>query len=535
KFTDFPFHQDLVQYFLMVNAHEQTAAEAKQYASTLEEKNRSLNYRDRLFNSLMENLPSGGAILLRQDGRVLIANGKDLPCKKYDKFSEKGVPLEELFGPRASEIQSYMEGEIGLDGRFDYETERSVYRCAMSYLPHPESHRSRWLVIFQNVTEDLRLQAQAERLQRLDSVGHLAGGIAHDFNNYLASILGNISVAKDNPELRAEELEDAEAACFASRQLTRQLLTFSKGGDPVRTVGKIEPVVEDAVKFSLSGSDITWEIESDPDLWQSNFDSGQISQILNNLCVNASQAMAGHGHLSIALHNVEVEETTILEDGHYVRIDVKDNGPGILPDVLAKIWDPYFTTKKEGSGLGLATCHSIAENHGGTITVESELSKGATFSLWLPAEECEVRQRRRSRSIDRNSLPSYRILILDDQAPIRIVASRILEKLNQQVVAVDDGVDAVGQYQNALAEGQPFDIVALDMTIPGGMGGMETLARIKQIDPDVYAVVCYGYTNENNLDQYQEAGFSSSLAKPFTAKEVEGMVKDYYDSTCLVS
>ncbi len=526
KFSDFPKTSDIAEYFLIINAHEQTAADVRRYVEKLEEKNSSLNYRDRLFSSLIANLPSGGAVLLRQDSSVIVADGMDLPCEGRCGFSEEGVPLESIFGDRVGEIRAILDGKVPIDEAITYDYKDSVYRCAVSYLPHPNNHRARWLLIFQNITEDLYHRSQAERLQRLDSVGHLAGGIAHDFNNYLASILGNISVGLDNPEMCEEALKDAETACEAARQLTRQLLTFSKGGDPVTRVEEVEPVVMDAVKFSLSGSDIAWEVKAPSELWRADFDKGQISQIINNLCVNARQALGGHGRIDVDVTNVEVDNDKYLDDGRYVRIDIRDDGPGISSEVLKKIWDPYFTTKAEGSGLGLATCHSIAERHHGRMAVESTLGVGTTFSIWLPATKDQAHHDVPLEVIS-EKVASNRILIMDDQAPIRIVASRILSKLDQRVVQVEDGVEAIGQVETAVADGDPFDIVILDLTIPGGMGGEEAVATIKEIDPNVHAVVCSGYTDQNSLCRFQEAGFTAILSKPFTTGEIEGMLAEF--------
>lgn len=527
RFMDFPKVFDVAEYFLMINAHEQTAAEARRYADELEKKNLSLGHRDRLLNSLLANLPEGGAVLLRGGETVLVANGSDLPSENSQIFSEKGVPLENVFGSRSTEIREIIQQARQSHGGGRYDHGDCIYRYAISDLPHEDSEDSYSILIFQNITEDLKLLNQAERLQRLDSVGHLAGGIAHDFNNYLASILGNISAASESPDLISEALKDAESACVAARRLTRQLLTFSKGGAPVMRVEPVEQMIYDSVKFSLSGSDIVWRVNPEPDLWAANYDEGQISQIINNLCVNASQALRGVGAIDVNITNQSIDNDTFLDPGPYVKIDIRDDGPGIAPEVLERIWDPYFTTKSEGSGLGLATCHSIAERHGGRMAVKSTVGEGTLFSLWLPAVFQVDTHRSAPTDTVAKEVSENRILLMDDQAPIRIVADRLLRNMKQRIVAVEDGIQAIGHYQDAMAEDDPFDLVILDLTIPGGLGGVATLERIMQINPEVYAVVCSGYVDDDGLSRYRDDGFTTLLSKPFTAEDIKAMLQEH--------
>ncbi|MFT5465043.1 MAG: signal transduction histidine kinase/CheY-like chemotaxis protein [Verrucomicrobiales bacterium] len=522
KFIDFPAHQAVAEFLFMLNAQESHIKDKERLASELEEQNRALAYREKLLDSLVDNLPTGGAVILREDGTVLLAGGTDLPCRPFRGVGDEGESLEEIFGERAAEIQAHLRECInsGFHSRFNYEVNQCVYRCSVSYLRHPNQLRSRWLMIFQNITEEIHHQSQAERLQRLDSVGLLAGGIAHDFNNYLASILGNIALAREEPSLLHETLQDAENACENARQLTRQLLTFSKGGDPVKEIGDLGIVLKKAARFSLSGSGMVWSVERSQEVFLADFDSGQISQVVNNLCVNALQATGGTGVVRIYLDEVTLaEETNLLEPGPYLRICVSDNGPGIAPEILNQIWNPYFTTKKEGSGLGLATCHSIISRHGGHISLESVVGQGTMFKILLPAHRQSELAASPGNVID-FSIPAGRVLVMDDQVPIRIIARRILEKLGQQVVTVEEGSEAIGVYRESMGNGEPFDLVLLDMTIPGGMGGEETLSHLKSIQPGIFAVVCSGYSDGNNLGIYQKMGFSASLPKPFTPDQV---------------
>ncbi len=536
KTFEFPTHQNINEYFFLINARELAAAEAKENAESINEKNRILKYREALFGNLVANIPSGGALLVTADQQVLISGGTDLPYFAPDSEAADSVSFDKLFGDRAEEIWAEVQGISGSTGRFEFIVNDSVYQCSVSHMAETDCYEDRWLLIFQNITEDLNNRAQAEKLQRLDSVGHLAGGIAHDFNNYLTGILGNISLALEMPSAAAEALEDAREACFASRQLTRQLLTFSKGGDPVKQAGDLRPVIENSIKFSLSGSKVNWIVECSRDVLPCVFDAGQISQVINNLCLNAAYAMADQGQIvAIVSDDLVTDVGGALKPGPYIKIALTDTGGGIPEDILKQIWDPYFTTKKQGSGLGLATCHSITRNHGGTITVDSQLGKGTTFTLWLPAATTADMPAREVMPSYRGAVGKYKILLMDDQAAIRIVTSRILQKMGHQVVCTEEGLSTVDHYRDALGTDEPYDFVILDMTIPGGVGGTETLARLKEIHPDVYAVVCSGYTDENNLEQYKDNGFSASLPKPFVAKEVEKMLQDFADDTCLVS
>ncbi|MEO0413840.1 MAG: histidine kinase dimerization/phospho-acceptor domain-containing protein [Verrucomicrobiota bacterium] len=333
NFRDFPVLNDPTDFLFILNAQESATAGATKTAHSLEEKNETLEYRNHLFTSLVGNLPCGGAILLKDDYQVLISGGEDLPTisgrseERY--FHKDGVPLEQILGAHAAEVLNHLSTTAQEHSRFELETTDSIYRCAVSKLEDPLYAKHRWLLIFQNITDELRNQSQAERLQRLDSVGHLAGGIAHDFNNYLTGILGNISIARSNPTLMQDALDDAESACEASRQLTRQLLTFSKGGDPVKSKGDLEALVHNAAKFSLSGSNISWSVKACPRLKHANFDAGQISQVINNLCVNASQALQSqdNGEIKIKLSNEVAQKHGVLLPGDYLRVDIIDNGP----------------------------------------------------------------------------------------------------------------------------------------------------------------------------------------------------------------
>jgi two-component system cell cycle sensor histidine kinase/response regulator CckA len=370
--------------------------------------------------------------------------------------------------------------------------------------------------------ERYRTELEEERLksQKLESVGTLAGGIAHDFNNLLHGVFGYISMARlvfDQKEKSLSMLEHAEEALHLAVNLTTQLLTFSKGGKPVRKLMTLMPVVETAVKFALSGSQCDYRIDTAADLWPVDADEGQLAQVIQNIVQNAEQAMMGRGTVSIALENAHIPKKTIVElpeGGRFVRIAIRDTGAGIPEQNLSRIFDPYFTTKQKGSGLGLATSYSIIKNHGGVIQVKSEVSTGSTFMVYLPAAERtgEVKGTAPRLAV---AGKKGRILFMDDEEFMRKVATDMMQALGHEIESAADGSAAIKKYLNAKETGNPFNIVILDLTVKGGMGGTETLSRLREIDPAVVAVASSGYADNTVLANYVVHGFSSYLNKPY--------------------
>ena len=380
------------------------------------------------------------------------------------------------------------------------------------------------VVVFRDVTEKNRLEQELLKVKKLESVGVLAGGIAHDFNNILAAVQGNISLARTRlarliPEVDTvdQPLARAERATVQATHLTGQLLTFAKGGEPVRQTASVVEIIRESVEFVLRGSPVDYTLECPPDLWLVDVDPGQISQVIQNIVLNSRQAMVDGGRITIIACNCQgcSDDSELFRD-RCVRVDIRDNGPGIPADILDKIFDPYFTTRPDGSGLGLAICHSILDKHGGRISVESTVGRGACFSLLLPvaSEESPVRDRDESERQE-GGVGSLRILVMDDEAMIREMAAGMLELLGHEVVSVADGEEAIRAYGRALEQGTPFDLVIMDLTIPGGMGGREALVQLRKIDPGVRAVVSSGYANDPVMASFQEHGFAATMAKPY--------------------
>ena len=382
--------------------------------------------------------------------------------------------------------------------------------------------------ISRDISERKRLEAEMGRTDKLESIGVLAGGIAHDFNNLLTAIFGNLTLAKRYANREGEvyrRLEESEKAALRARDLTHQLLTFSKGGTPIKKTISIKELAMESASFALSGSNIKCDFSFSGDLWPVEADEGQVSQAVNNLIINAAHAMPKGGAIQIYCGNVIVDRNDLpLTKGKHVLISIMDHGIGIPKEHLAKIFDPYFTTKQEGSGLGLSTTYSIVRNHGGCLTVESVLGIGTTFQVYLPASEGG---RPPSKAEEGRFVPGKgRILVMDDEEAVRDVARNMLESFGYSVALARDGAETITIYQNAMASGEPFDSVLMDLTIPGGMGGQEAVKRLQEIDPNVRAIVCSGYSNDPVMASCRTFGFRGVVRKPYTLKQLGDTIKD---------
>ncbi len=377
-----------------------------------------------------------------------------------------------------------------------------------------------------------RKQAEAElrKMEKLKSIGTLAGGIAHDFNNILLGVFGNISLAKaaldsDDPAFRS--LEEAERSMNRATRLTHQLLTFAKGGEPIKADADLGGIVEEVVRFDLSGSNIRPIFDIASDLWLAQVDLGQIQQVFSNLAINAAQAMPEGGNLYIRLENVQVRagEMASLQPGKYIKTTVADEGTGIRHSHLERIFDPYFSTKQSGNGLGLATVYSIIDKHGGYIQVDSEPGQGSRFVLYLPASESKKPPEPAPFTENAPAAKgSGRVLIMDDDAMIREVASQMLETMGYQVETAPDGQEALDRYAEAMEAGRRFDLVIMDLTVPGGMGGQEAIARLLDLDPKARALVSSGYAEDPVMAKYREYGFKGIISKPYQIRQLQAVL-----------
>jgi CheY-like chemotaxis protein len=367
--------------------------------------------------------------------------------------------------------------------------------------------------------------------QKLDSLGVLAGGIAHDFNNLLTGIFGFIdlarSVSKDAKTV--DYLESTIAAMNRAKALTFQLLTFAKGGSPVQKTTPLIPFVQEAAQFALSGSNISCKFSLAETLWPCNIDKNQIGQVIDNIVINAQQAMPNGGAIEITAKNISPglgeKSHPPLADGNYVKVSIKDFGIGIPKDIMPRIFDPFYTTKTKGHGLGLATCYSIMNRHGGCIDVESEPGKGSTFHVYLPASTVAA--------VTNTAAPgrhkgSGTIIVMDDEEVVRETIRKMLESLGYAVVCKKDGREAIDFYIDETRAKRKFAALIFDLTVPGGMGGIEAVAEIRKLNagalPKVPVFVVSGYADNSVMKNPREYGFTASLSKPFTIAELSEML-----------
>lgn len=379
-----------------------------------------------------------------------------------------------------------------------------------------------------NITEKHLLEEERLKTQKLESIGLLAGGIAHDFNNLLQGIFGYIAIARmaiDDKERALSLLEQAERALHQSVNMTNQLLTFSKGGEPVMKIIDLKPVIENATAFAMSGSSSFYHVTIDRDLRNVMADTGQITQVIQNIVLNADQAMKDGGKIEVSACNITADDTDLpqsLVPMDYVAIKVRDSGVGIPERNHDKVFDPYFSTKEDGSGLGLATSYSIMKKHGGTITLSSRPDFGSTFTIYLPSARAEAVEQVAADAA--RGPQTARVLVMDDEEIIRDVTGHMLERLDFEVTFAAHGEETLALYREAIESGRPFDMVIMDLTIRGGMGGLETLNNLLEIDPDVIAVVSSGYSEDSVVAEYHKHGFRAFLKKPYNFEELKSVL-----------
>jgi PAS domain S-box-containing protein len=385
-----------------------------------------------------------------------------------------------------------------------------------------------YVIVIRDITDEVKFHNELMKIEKLESIGILAGGIAHDFNNLLTAIMGNVNLARliteDNFRLN-EILDDAEKASKRAQELTQQFLTFAKGGAPVRQIASIEDIIKDSSSFILRGSDVLCTFNFQEKIWPVNVDVGQLSQVIQNLVINADQAMPDGGDITIATENVVMtpESNFPLSPGRYVRISVRDTGIGIPPENIPRIFDPYFSTKSDGNGLGLTSTYSIIKRHEGHISVESQVGKGTTFYVYLPTSDTD----------EEAAQPKYkstfrgkgRVLFMDDDEAVNATSKKMLEYLGFTVEIALDGDRALELYRRSMEEGAPFDLVILDLTIPGGMGGKKTIEKLIALDKNINAIVSSGYSNDMIMSRYHEFGFKGVIAKPYRIDELARVVE----------
>jgi nitrogen-specific signal transduction histidine kinase/CheY-like chemotaxis protein len=390
------------------------------------------------------------------------------------------------------------------------------------------------VIVFRDITDQCRQQEEQQRINKLNSLGMLAGGLAHDFNNLLTTILGNVFVAKLRmvpKDPLTQNLEQAEQACLRAKELTQQLLTFAKGGAPIKTSIALGDLLRKSTIFALSGSSISCHFDIPENLWPLDADPGQLRQVIQNITINARQAMPQGGHFTVKVQNMALKDPSLLPSpslipGNYIKISFEDQGTGIEDRQLSNIFDPYYTTKPGASGLGLATAHSIIQQHHGHISVTSTLGSGTTFIVYVPSSYFTP-------DPGQPSIPPMtqngrgRVLVMDDEHSIRRMVEDALTQFGYEVVGVQDGQAAIDLVSQSLSSGRKFEVVILDLTIPGAMGGKEAIQHLKRLDPHMKAIVTSGYSDDPIMCDFQKYGFQEFLAKPYKifdlAKILESM------------
>ncbi len=415
-----------------------------------------------------------------------------------------------------------LNNEFALEGGADGKPVPVVFTCRA--VADAAGQAAGAVVVFRNPDELTLTPDELVKANRFDSLGQLAGGIAHDYNNLLTTILGGISLALDTRDNSG--LENASKACDAAKALSKQLLMFSRGGTGQRQVIRPGDLLRDAVRVASSGSTVKVELTAPSDLAPIQVDRAQLLQVFQNLIINAIQAMAtGQGNIWVTAGNVALAEGQIppLAAGTYVAIEVRDNGSGIKPEHLERIFDPFFTTKKTGTGLGLATVLSIVKRHGGQLGVDSELGVGTTFTVFLPQAQQEVEVEARRAPTLRHG--TGRILFMDDDPEISRLTAGMLDSIGYKYDLAANGDEAIKLYKRYLNIQRPYDVVIMDLTVIGGMGGEECFRHLRELDPDVRAIVASGYDSEDMVKQYLDLGFCGYLTKPYRVADLNRVIK----------
>ncbi|MBA3035605.1 MAG: response regulator, partial [Desulfobacterium sp.] len=508
-------------------------------AESLKRREEALRESETRYRTLFENMVEGFAYCRMlfegsqpKDFEYLVVNEAFQTLTEFKDVVGKKIS-EVIPGIRESDPELFERfARVALTGqseRFEfYVTAMNMWFNLSVYSPMKEY----FVVVFDDITERKRTEEELLKAKKLESVGILAGGIAHDFNNILTAISGNISLAKTYMESDNKIFDLLSAAELASKRaqaLTMQLLTFAKGGTPVKEVSSIANILKESSLFVLTGSKARCEFSIAENLWSVEADSGQISQVINNIVINANQAMPEGGVIQIRARNEEIQEGHGLpvKPGRYIVITIKDQGVGIAEKHLSKIFDPYFSTKQTGRGLGLASTYSIIKKHHGHISANSCQGRGTTFYIYLPASYKEIPVKEEPAQLTGEG----KILIMDDDKYLTEIMGDMLEMLGYEAEIAKDGAEAIALYKKAWESGKPYDAVILDLTVPGSMGGKDVVKILLEIDPEVKAVVSSGYSDDPVMSNFREYGFKGMMPKPFDVNALGKVLNDVIKTT----
>lgn len=499
----------------LVDVHERKMAQA------------ALQEKEALLSNVLESIPDHLAVLDR-DLRIIYSNWHDFSHipeevrlskpKCHEIYHDCGFPCDKCV------VRNVFHNGRLAKKEFRSDDTNKILESSVYPVVGPDGEINLVVEHVRDVTDQKRAEDERLRMNKLESIGALAGGIAHDYNNILATILGNTSLArmltgKENDLLAV--LDEIETAGNRAKALNQKFITFSKGGDPVRQVGDLAELVRDSVALSLTGSHIEHTLIFEPEVLEAEFDSGQLQHAFHNILLNAKQAIPEDGTVMIigTYCTVTGEENLPIENGLYVKIVFNDTGTGITEEDLARVFDPYFTTKPDASGLGLATTYSVIQKHNGCMTIDSIVGSGTAVTVYLPAME---------KAVEPVPVPStegedrhMKILVMDDEPAVMKVVKKMLSNLGNEVDGARDGSEAIEAYKRALEAGSPYDVVIMDLTIPEGMGGKEAIERLRQIDPNITAIVSSGYSSDPVLSDYEAYGFSGIITKPFHMRDLK--------------
>jgi len=485
-----------------------------------------------------------GVITTDIQGRIVLFNEVAARLTGWTSSDAIGKPLSEVFqtkGESNGDIVQHTLGEgagersrdavlVARDG-----VERNISQSAAPIIDHA-GQKLGAVLVFRDVTEKIQTEAELQRANKLESIGVLAGGIAHDFNNILTVILGNISLARmfdSNGGPMADALLEAEKASLRARELTQRLLTFARGGAPIKRPLDVSSLVRACVTRTLQGTEVVPQFFIAEDLSPIEADESQLSQVVQNLISYARASMSTDPRLDIHVLNQETasDPLLLLKPGKYLRISIRDYGAGIQPENLTKIFDPYFGGKKQGSGLELATAYSIVRKHEGQIRVESVSGQGTVFHIYLPAARGGAIPARTSDTRQREiSFQPRRVLVMDDELSIRKLSVLLLQRIGCTATTAADGAEAIDLYEQARKNGEPFDAVIMDLTVPNGMGGKETIPQLKAIDPEVLAIVSSGYSNDPVMANYRDYGFAGVVPKPYSTEDLAAALDEIFST-----
>lgn len=516
----------------LLSMYEEVEAVNNELLSSREEISKS----EEKYRKILESIDEG-YFEINREGDIIFANDffshllgynpeENLPLTIYDFLSNES---SEQFKASYNEILKTGNSEQNIIQEIKNDSNETIIAEFSLYpIIDDNSAVSGLRGMVRNITDRKKAEERMLKASKIESMGILAGGIAHDFNNILTAIVGNISLAQLNLEEgdeACELLSEAERASMRAKDLTHQLLTFSKGGNPIKKITSVKSILLDIPEFVLSGSNVKCTYEIQDDLWNADVDEGQISQVIHNLILNARQAMHKGGTIRLQAKNVilDTDNSSYLNNHNYLRIIVQDYGSGIDKLTQKKIFDPYYTTKYDGSGLGLTISYSIVHKHNGRITVNSKEGSGTTFEILLPASTREVEQ---NNTPKRNSINlNGKILLMDDQAMVRNVARKILENIGFEVICAQDGEEALSQFKSASETSHPFDMVIMDLTIPGKMGGSEAIKVMRSMDTDIFIIASSGYSNDPVMANYKNYGFDGVITKPYNFDDMKETIE----------